>query len=308
MAKSKKVEEQQIVVEDEEQQGQSQTYDASMKELVDRQVKDIVAALLPGASYEDTLNVEIARPLMRTDKVYIIVYRGKKHILHLEFESGKNKRMGARMLAYNAALHLKYNLPVISIVVYLFKTSMAISPFVLEGGDGTITTFHFRILPLFLLNARHYVSEHITCMYPLLPTMQGITHELLLTAMKEMEQVYKDDNDTLSDFFAYMVILLERVETIAPLEKARMKEVLNMYGTWWDESPLIQHERAISKVETLRNSIVKVVGVRFPHLADLARKKVTQISDFDKLDELLVQISTSPDEASVRSLLAPTAA
>jgi hypothetical protein len=37
-------------------------------------------------------------------------------------------------------------------------------------------------------------------MYPLLPTMQGITHELLLSAVKELEQVYKDDNDTLSDF------------------------------------------------------------------------------------------------------------
>jgi uncharacterized protein YcaQ len=183
---------------------------------------------------------------------------------------------------------------------------MAISPFVLEGGDGTITTFHFRILPLFLLNAQDYIREHITCMYPLLPTMQGITHELLLTAMKEMEQVYKDDNDTLSDFFAYMVVLLERVETIAPLEKARMKEVLNMYSTWWDESPIIQHERAISKVETLRNAIVKGVSVRFPHLTDLARKRVTQISDFDKLDELLAQLFTAPDEAAARSLLAPT--
>ncbi len=308
MAKSKKVEEQQIVVEDEEQQGQSQVYDASMKELVDRQVKDIVAVLLPGATYENTLNVEIARPLLRTDKVYIIVYRGKKHILHLEFESGKNTRMGARMLAYNASLHLKYNLPVISIVVYLFKTSMTVSPFVLEGGDGMITTFHFRILPLFLLNTQDYVREHITCMYPLLPTMQGINHELLLSAMKEMEQVYKDDNATLSDFFAYMVVLLERVETIAPLEKARMKEVLNMYSSWWDESPIVQQTKATGKAEGLREGIVDAIKLRFPHLADLARQKVNQMNDPKKLHNLFVQLFAAPDEASVRSLLAPTAA
>jgi hypothetical protein len=308
MAKPKKVEEQQSVVEDEEQQGQSQTYDASMKELVDRQVKDIVAVLLPGATYADTLNVEIARPLMRTDKVYIVVYRGKKHILHLEFESGKNKRMGARMLAYNAALHLKYNLPVISIVVYLFKTSMAISPFVLEGGDGTITTFHFRILPLFLLNARHYVGEHITCMYPLLPTMRGITHELLLTAMKELEQIYKDDHDTLSDFFAYIVVLLERVETIAPLEKARMKEALNMYSTWWEESPIIQHERAVSEAKALREMVVDVVRLRFPALTELVKKKVVQVDKPEVLKKLHEQAILAPDEASIRQLFASTAA
>jgi hypothetical protein len=86
----------------------------------------------------------------------------------------------------------------------------------------------------------------------------------------------------------------------------------NMPDSWWDESPIIQHERAVSKIEGeiegLRKGIVKVVSVRFPHLADLARKRVAQISDFDKLDELLGQISTSLDEASARSLLAPTAA
>jgi hypothetical protein len=80
-----------------------------------------------------------------------------------------------------------------------------------------------------------------------------------------------------------------------------------MPDDWWDESPLIQHERAISKVETLRNAIVKGVSVRFPRLTDLARKRVTQISDFDKLDELLGQVSASPDEVSIRQLLDPTA-
>jgi len=205
-------------------------------------------------------------------------------------------------------MHLKYNLPVISIVVYLFKTSMAVSPFVLEGGDGTITTFHFRILPLFLLNAQHYVCEHITCMYPLLPTMQGVTHELLLTAMKEMEQVYKDDNATLSDFFAYMMVLLERVETIAPLEKARMKEVLNMYSTWWDESPIVQQTKATGKAEGLREGIVNAIAARFPHLTDLARKRVMQMNDAQKLSNLLVQLFAAPDEDSVRQLLTSLAA
>ena len=138
--------------------------------------------------------------------------------------------------------------------------------------------------------------------------MQGITHELLLTAVKELEQVYKDDNDTLSDFFAYMVVLLERVETIAPVEKARMKEILNMYSTWWDESPIIQHERAISEAKGLRESAIGFITVRFPHLTDLARQKVNQIDDAQELHRLLMQLFAAPDEASIRSLLTPTAA
>lgn len=127
-------------------------------------------------------------------------------------------------------------------------------------------------------------------------------------SMKELEQVYKDDNATLSDFFAYMVVLLERVETIAPLEKARMKEVLNMYSTWWDESPIVQQTKATGKAEGLREGIVDAIKLRFPHLADLARQKVNQMNDPQKLHNLFVQLFAAPDEASVRSLLSPTAA
>jgi len=176
MARSNKTKEPQSTVQDEEQQNQSQIYDTSMKELVDRQVKDIVPVLLPGAIYKSTLNIEIVKPVMRTDKAYIIMYKGREHILHLEFESGSNLRMGARMSAYNSVLHLEYNLPVISILIYLFKTKIVVSPFMVEGGDGTITTFNFYVIPLFLLEAKRYVREHITCMYPLIPTIKGATH------------------------------------------------------------------------------------------------------------------------------------
>jgi len=79
--------------------------------------------------------------------------------------------------------------------------------------------------------------------------MKGVNHQLLDAAMKELKEVYKGDNDTLSDFFAYMVILLERVKTIAPLEKRKMKEALNMYNNLWDQSPIIQRMKAASRAE-----------------------------------------------------------
>jgi hypothetical protein len=308
MAKSKKVAVQEKQAKAEEQQSQSQVYDTSLKELVDKQAKDILPVLLPGAVYEGTLNVEIVKPVMRTDKAYIVSYCRRKHILHLEFESRSNRRMGARMSAYNAVLHLEHDLPVISILIYPFKTKMVASPYLHEGADGNINTFNFRVIPLFLLGAERYVQEHITCMYPLLPTMNGANHQLLDVAMKELKEVYKADNDTLSDFFAYMVILLERVKAIAPLEKAKMKEVLNMYRSLWDQSPIIKRMKTASEVEALQRTLVNIVKARFPHLNDLAQQRAIQLRDPNKLDNLIIQISTAKDEASVRLLLAPTVA
>nr|AIA10752.1 unknown Function [uncultured bacterium] len=182
----------------------------------------------------------------------------------------------------------------------------------MKGGDDTITTFNFHIIPLFQLKAEQYVHEHITCMYPLLPTMKGATHRLLKSAMKELAEKYKNDNDTLSDFFAYMVILLDRVETITPLEKARMKEMLSMYNNLWDQSPIVQRMKAASEAEGelkgLRRALVSIVQSHFPVLADLAKERTEQITDSEKLNSLLIQVSNAQDEESVRVLLAPTVA
>ncbi len=271
--------------------------------------------LLPGASYKDTLNVEVVKPVLRTDKVYIIKYRGKKHILHIEFESSRNKRMGARMSAYNAILHLEYGLPVVSILIYLFKTKMVISPLVIEGGDGIITTFRFHIIPLFQLRAEQYVREHITCMYPLLSMMKGANRRLLKEAIEELVEVYRGDEETLGDFFAYMIILMERSGTMTPLEKRKTKEVLSMYNNLWDQSPIIQKMRAASKaegwekgkvegeLELAQRMLVNIVNARFPKLTELAQQKADQIQDAGMLERLVQQVVVASDENVARGLL-----
>jgi hypothetical protein len=310
VVKTKKVAEQQEQTQSEEQKKQSQVYDTSMKDLVDRQAKDILPALLPGLTYQETLNIEVVKPVLRTDKVYLVMYQGKQHILHIEFESGKNKRMGARMLAYNAMLHLEHNLPMISIVIYLFETQMVVSPFLMEGGDGIITTFHFRIIPLFHLKAEKYVNEHIVCMYPLLAAMEGANSQFIKRATDELSEVYHDDPATLGDFFAYMLILLERTGTMTQLEKAKTREALSMYDNLWDQSAIIQQMRAASKeegkvegeTETLQKVIADTVEVRFPSLLDLAQQKVRTISDPEKLHQLYMQILTAPNEENARAL------
>jgi hypothetical protein len=81
-----------------------------------------------------------------------------------------------------------------------------------------------------------------------------------------------------------------------------------MPDSWWEESPIIQQTKATGKAEGLRESAIDFINARYPHLTDLVRQKVNQINDPQKLRNLLAQLFTAPDEASVRSLLAPTAA
>ncbi|MBV8822244.1 MAG: hypothetical protein JO123_05585, partial [Ktedonobacteraceae bacterium] len=98
----------------------SHPYDISMKSLLKEDAAEIIPQLLPGATLLEALDIEVVRTPMRTDRVYRIHYRGRPHILEVEFQASADERMALRLLVYHVDLLYDYNLPVISLVVYLF--------------------------------------------------------------------------------------------------------------------------------------------------------------------------------------------
>ena len=287
-------------------------YDTTFKDWIRKEARDVLPLFIPGATYEETLDVEIVRPTMRADKVFKGKYQGEDSIFNVEFESGSDTYILSRLLTYNAVLYKDHHLPVISMIVYPFRTTVAQTPLVINSGKKNIITFHFEILPLFLEEAEHYVREHIICMYPLLPTMQGNNSVMTKRVMDELAALYRDDEVSLAQQFVWMELLLERTETIAPSEKEEIQKELKMYDPLWEEHPKVKKIRVESRtegeVQALRSAIVTVVKVRFPALGEMAQNKVEQINTPEVLKFLLAQISAEPEEIGVRSLLRPTAA
>jgi hypothetical protein len=269
---------------------------------------EILPALLPGAVYQESLDVEAIKPTMRTDRVFKVLYRGSPHIVDIEFESGSDTNMSARLYVYNAIFYLEYGLPVISIIVYPFRTAIAQSPLRIKSGEEEVVTFHFHTLPLFTLEAERYIQEHITCMYPLLPAMQGTNAEIIAQAMAELAALYREDEVSLSQQFVWMELLLERTTTIPLAEKAKIQERIKVYDPLWDEHPKVKKILKESKVQTLQEAIVNLVRARFPNLAEQAQKRVEQIDSPDALNFLLVEIGSAADETVARHILHPSAA
>jgi hypothetical protein len=203
-------------------------------------------------------------------------------------------------------LYRDHGFPVISIIVYPFRTAMAESPLVIKSGSKNIITFEFEKLPFFLQEAEYYVREHITSMYPVLPTMKGSNHVLMKQAMDELAALYQEDVVSLAQQFVWMELLLERTETIAPPEKAEIQKELKMYDPLWENHPKVKKIRTESEVKALQSAVVTIVKARFPALAELAQQKVAQINTPEVLNYLLEQIAAEPDEAVVRALLRPT--
>lgn len=305
----------------------SQPYDHLLKSLLEGREKEMLHYFLEDAEYQETLDVEIHRTTLRVDRVYKIMYKGQLAILHLEFESGPDENMDVRLLDYHAYLYRKYRIPVFSTVVYPFRTNMVVSPLREVDRETDILIFHFRVFPLWKLNAEQYVKDHALFMYTLLPTMNGANAKLLNTAISEMVEYYKDDNERLSREMRWLGIMLRRADTVALEEKRIIEERLNMYDDLMERDPKMKRlfaekeakgksegeakgkiegeakGKIEGKIEGLQVGVVEMVGTLFPDLADLAQQRVPQITNMLALRLLLRTIVKASDQTEAKQAL-----
>src|SRR5436305_91274 len=156
------------------QQLQEQPYDNVLKSLFEGQEAEMLPCFVPGVEYLEVLNVEALRTPLRADRVYKVRHQGQDKIAHFELETNANSRMTYRLLDYHAYFLRKYDgLPVVSIIVYPFRTNVAVSPLREMSGREEVLTFHFRVICLWELDAEDFISKRVVSMYPFLPTMHG---------------------------------------------------------------------------------------------------------------------------------------
>ena len=305
----------------------AQPFDTTFKDWIRQEAYQAIPYLVPGAVCEGPLDTEIIRPTMRADKVFRINLGGEAHIGNFEFQTGRDERLVSRLHLYQAALFHDYQLPVLSMIIYPFRTTIATSPLVIMSQGRESLRYHFKQLELYGLEAERYVLEQAYCMYPLLPAMQGANHKLLKRAMDELAALHGDDEVTLAQQFVWMQILLERTETIDLDEKERIQETMQLYDPLWENHPKVKKFKAESlakgraegraeaqaeaqakgqtegRLVEGRKMLITVVSALFPTLGDLAEQAAKRITSPDQLELLIEQIVKSGDEQTARFLL-----
>ncbi len=275
---------------------------------------------LQGAEFLEVLNVEVLRTPLRVDRVYKVWYRGEKHILHLEFESATDSKMARRLLSYHTYFLEQYELPVISIIIYPFPTTVVESPFREMSGNVEVLHFNFQVLCLWQLEAEHFVQERLVSMYALLPTMRGANEHLLTRAIDELIQQYKGDDTQIAQQLKWLGVLLRRAEIMPVEDQQAIQERLDMWDNLLEEDPYIQKKvakgvaqgkaegKAEGELEASQKMAVEIVEARFPVLTELAKQYVKRIRKTDDLLQLGRQIAIAPDEATARHVLTSYAA
>ena len=296
-------------------QDQSQPYDQALKSLLGDEVAEILPNLLPEAEFINEQNIEIDRTTLRADLVYNIQYRGDPHILNMELQTDTDNEMAIRMLKYHVGLYDKHRCPVISMVIYPFETSIPESPFREKSGEEVLLAFHYRVLPLWRMDAQQFVREHVVCMYTLVPAMKGANAPLLLQAIEEMKHRYKESE--LGHHLVRFRTILRRSKTLSLQDKLEVEDYLDYYDSLLDQDPYIQQQKALERalgttlgrtegIQAFQDAIVEIVKNRFPTLVELAQQRVVQIKQLEDLKQLNVQLSIVADQVAARRLLMST--
>jgi hypothetical protein len=94
-------------------------FDATLKEILSPRPEDFVAVFdLPRIAPAQPLNVDLSTISAATDVAFGFG-APLQEIVDLNFQSGPDARVVARLLLYNAAFHLRYQVPVRSVLILL---------------------------------------------------------------------------------------------------------------------------------------------------------------------------------------------
>ena len=291
-------------------QQESQIYDRALKSLLGDEAAEILPRLIDDVILLGEQNIEIDRTTLKADLVYNVLHKGKSCIMSLELQTGSSTNMEIRLLQYHVGLHDKHKLPVISVVMYPFETSIPTSPYVVNIDDEVVLIFHFRVLRLWLLDARRFVQDHTIAMYTLLPAMKNVSASFLIEAVDEMKKHYAPRQ--FAEHLARFKTILERSTTLSKQEKMIVEEQIQEYNSLVEESTFFQNmvrrKNVEVSVQTAQRIVTTIVETRFPELTRLAQERVVLIRNVDSLDQLVKQLVVAPNETAAKELLNTVAA
>ncbi len=282
-------------------QQETQLYDRALKSLLGDEALEILPQLIDDVVLLGEQNIEIDRSTLKADLVYNVLRKDNPCILSLELQTGYDKNMPMRLLKYHVGLHDKHKLPVISVVMYLFNTSIPESPYLETDGDEIILTFHFRVLRLWTLDAQHFVKNRIIAMYTLLPAMQNVSASLLIEAVSELKNRYTSAQ--FGEHLARLRTILDRSTTLSEQEKKIVEEQIQEYNSLIEGSSFFQQKSVEASVRGAQEIVTIIVDTRFPDLAELAQQRVTLVRDISSLGQLAKQLVAAPNETVVKELL-----
>ncbi len=317
--------------------------DSAFKTLIQLAPQEFVSHFLPGAIYVKPLSIELPHGPLRADWLCIIRFPGmkKEYIFHVEEQSEYDSTIAQRLCQYAVATYLREKREVISVVIYLHKCSTPTSPWVMQGPNGPILTYHYQVVRLWEESVDEWLNSAGVALIPFVPLLKGATVDVIEPAMKKLETIPSviERGNIVNYLLFFASRAFDATTLIKYLEDHHMLTEKYIVESPWYQYILRQGEEAGQKrgeeigrkqgeeigrkqgeeigrkqgeeigqkegeTKGLREAILTLTARRFPALQAEIAEHIEQINDVARLQEIVVLVGLAPDEAAVRQGLA----
>lgn len=223
--------------------------------------------------------------------------------------------MAERLLEYSVQAHLKYGLPVYSVVIYLRKTAKVPEPpliWKLPNGQEVLR-FNFLNIELWKLSPRAILQEGLDGLLPLVFfTDGGEQPEVFDEVMERLKAAHNEDLASLAYVLASLIFADDTGQAMVKRRFA-MLEDLDLEKSWAYREILQKGvkqgiEKGIEKEQqkwltVQRDALFNVVQMRFPELLNEARKKADRTNDPQILLDVMLKIVAAKNSQEARNIL-----
>lgn len=151
-----------------------QPYDITIKSIFSDITDDMMAYFMNiNIDKAEELNIEFTHVERRdSDMIYKCIVEDSDVAVHLEFQSGNDKKMPYRMLRYALEIIEKYSLPVYQAVIYMGKDAFNMADGIAYNfGDNNRLEYNYRLIDLGKIKFDEITRTPYYDLYALLPLM-----------------------------------------------------------------------------------------------------------------------------------------
>ena len=288
-------------------------WDHLMKALAKINPQSLVSFVLPGVTYvsEVSNNLQVHSRSIEPDVLYNILWAGQEAILHLEFQRRRDENMGKRAWEYNMITTFLSQRPVFTCVIYLKKDGNIVeSPYQQKMPDGEVShLFFFKNIKLWELPRQVFREQGLEGLLPLSPlTENGAQRVAIEEMIANLQAVHREDLLPLA--YAFAALVFERQSDRQWL-KRRFDMLQDILEKSWAYQEMFQDatEKGLQKgfqqgiEQGAQQTLTHYIEMRFPALASLLEKNISDIHDAEMLQRLLFDLFTAQNEQQAESMI-----
>ncbi|MBW4642840.1 MAG: Rpn family recombination-promoting nuclease/putative transposase [Goleter apudmare HA4340-LM2] len=216
-----------------------------------------------------------------------------------ELQLRPSSQMPRRMRAYSALAEEKYQLPTYPVLINILKTNDEEIPSRFASNlAGLEARQDYRVINLWEVDVNIVFNQPLPSLLPFVPILQGGENE---STIREALQILRADEqlnqlETVLAFFATFVLDSTLVQEIMRWDMAVLRE-----SPWYQEIEQRGVERG--RRENFLGNIATILEVKFGREGLELMPQITQVSDLDRLQEILRSIVLVSTIAELRDVL-----